>query len=307
MARHLVLPLTVTLLSACAFETPGQAEAELVVTDRCVIDGIGLLAPDGDYFTGEARGSDTGALGNWLHIGPDGTSVFGQAEFILCRLNGALLGDFGGRAAFNLQPGYTFRVAVHDNGPPEAAEFVSGTPSVETVRASRSYRPSRWVDGHLPIEEERTRVVIPSELPVTVGNAGNQWAEITFERSETHDVVTCRYRGDARRPNPRRPRGWVGGERYVFERCTGPGGGGLAAGDEVDVGWLSLHVQSGDHMSCDDPETEVAVDFHVTPQLLRVTRPDHYRIGVWDDATGERVYIRDGDVATGDIELIQLD
>lgn len=295
LVRVVIAVLVALGVAGCDPDGVGGTADTLLLTDRCEISGAGVLA--GEAFSGAARGSDTGARGSWTHEGADGV-VLGEAEWILCRINGAMLGDFGGPATIDGRAGYTFRVGVQD------FEEASETTETQTVRASRTYRPSRWEDGELTIDEQAL-VTIPSSLPVVEGNAGNQWAWLTFERADTADVVTCRYRGGASRPNPILPVDVAAGLSYELQRCTGeePGSPEVSAGDRVAVRWMRLHVHSGAHFHphpwC--PVTTVSVDLQVTTGP--VTR-DRYRIGVWDDATGERVFFRDGELTSGDL-LVQ--
>lgn len=305
--RKIALSLILScLLSACAFEATGGSEAGLVVTDRCEISGLGALAVDGAFFSGTVRGGDTGARGSWVHVGSD--VVIGEANFIVCRINGALLGDFGGPAMFNGRRGYNYIVGVQDFGDPGPPEVVEGTPEVQTIEATRRYCPSRWEDGALTIED-RALVTIPTELPVTVGNAANQWAWIRFERSETSDIVTCRYQGGSPKPIPRRPSELAAGELYKFRHCTSDlGADDIEPGDRIDVRWLELHVESGArHLPPDGPQTTVTVDFDVTPLLVRERPRDRYRIGVWDNVTSERVFFLESELSAGNITLVQLD
>jgi hypothetical protein len=287
----------------------GGTNDALIVTDRCNVSGFGVL-PDGDLLAGTARGDDTGASGAWMHVSTADGVVLGDAEWILCRVNGAVLGDFGGSARIDGRSGYTFRVGVQDFGAPSPGTWVEGPSETQTVVASRTYRPTRWEDGEATIAD-RALVTVPEALPVTVGNAGNQWAWLTFQRAETFDVVTCRYRGGASVPNPVRADDIAAGQRYVFERCTGelPGTSEVEAGDRVNVRWTRLRVQTGAHFfpTRDAARTEVAVDLEVTPLLRSAPVRDRYRLAVWDDATGERVLFRDGELAAGDLTIRLLD
>ena len=282
------------------------ATGELVITDRCDVYGLGQL-PSGDFVAGRAHGEDTGATGSWAHVG-DPDVVLGDAEWVLCQINGALLGDFGGPARLNGDSGYTFRVHVQDFGDPLPPEVIPGTPEVRTVSATRWYRPTRWDDGDVVVDE-RALVTIPEELPVTVGNAGNQWAWLTFERSESHDTVVCRYRGQAHNPNPCTPDDLAGGMSYVLERCTCERGDDVEAGDVVDVTSMTLRVQSGAQFlpSRHRPQTTITADFDVTPVTLTDPERDFYRISVRDEVTDEQVYTRQGSVEVGNLHVVQLE
>ncbi len=306
MARRVAVITILSLLSACAFDDVGAAESDLVITDRCEVSGLGLLGPDAEFFVGRVRGDGVSVTGSWAHLGP--SVVLGEADFIDCRINGALVGDVGGPATLDGVGGYNYRVSVRDFGDPGPPDVIEGLPEVQTVTATRRYRPTRWEDGRVAIDE-RALVTIPAELPVTVGNAGNQWAWLTFQRSESRGVVRCRYRGGARTPNPRTPADLAAGQAYYFERCTCERGDDVEPGDRVDVRWMELHVQTGAHFlpSSHAAQTTVSVDLDVTPLVLRERQRDRYGIGVWDDVTGERVYFRDGELISGNIQVLQLD
>jgi hypothetical protein len=313
MSSHRLSPILAASLAAslvgCApDEGVDSASDALVVTDRCDISGLGSLA-EGDFLAGRARGGDGGATGNWAHVGGD--VVIGDANWIMCRINGALLGDFRGLARVNGRNGYNFRVHVQDFGDPLPPEVIPGIPEVRTVSATRWYRPTRWDDGDV-VTDERALVTIPSELPVTVGNAGNQWAWLTFERSETHDTVVCRYRGGAHNPNPCTLGDLEGGESYVLERCTGDDGDDIEAGDVVDVTSMTLRVQSGAQFlpSRRAPQTTITADFDVTPVTLSDPDRDFYQIAVMEDGAPpdtEPVYFREGDLVVGNLRVIQLE
>ncbi|HEY8535566.1 MAG TPA: hypothetical protein VIL25_03920, partial [Vicinamibacterales bacterium] len=243
MRRWLCSPLAVVVMGACTYELGDGASDELIETPNCDVSGLGML-PDGDVFAGSVHGSDSSGSGSWVHI-VEHDVIQASPTFVFCRINGAVQADFAGEARVNGRTGYEFRVHVEDVGDPEPGRLTPGTPEIQTVSATRYYRPTRWEDGTLRIDE-RALVTIPHELPVTVGNAGNMWAWITIERSETFDTVVCRYRGGASSPLPCDPADLAAGSRYVFDRCTGelPGTDEVEAGDTVDVRSLTLHVHT---------------------------------------------------------------
>lgn len=306
-----LLSSLVLLVTACSPDGAGLTSDALVVTDRCEIAGTGAL-DTGDAMSGDVHGGDLGASGEWTHTG-DGRVVLTTPEWILCRINGATLGDFGGHATLDGSSGYTFRVQVQDFGD-RRVQWDHGTPEVQTVSATRTYSPSRWDDGALAIDG-RALVTIPSEIPVTVGGASNQWTWLTFQLSETSEVVTCRYRGDAAPPH-RCGADWEGGDRYVLQRCTVDDDDEsddatetvVSAGDEVDVEWMTLHVHSGDHRLPDrrHAQTTVSVDLDVTPLVRVESDTDYYRMAVWEEATGAEVYVREGFIASGDFGVSLL-
>lgn len=307
MTTRLGMLAVLLIGSGCAYEMePAEgAEQALTVTDRCEIEGFALL-DGGDLVIGRARGGDSAVDGRWLHLG-DGHVMTADPQRITCRLNGRTIGELDGEAQLDGTPGYTFRVFIEDHGEPGPPPVVEGTPEVRTLTATRTYRPSRWEDDGI---EERARVTIPAQLPVTVGNAGNQWAWLTFQRHGTFDVVVCRYRGGAPTPVPRTPADLAAGERYHLQRCTGEwhGTDPVDAGSVVDARWLRLHVQTGAHFepSFRGARTTVEVDLDVTPFVELEPLRDRYRMEV-RDAAGTRVYARNGEVAVGDLRVTRLE
>lgn len=311
-------------LFGCAYEVePGASDDALVVTDRCEIRGLGLLE-GGELVVGRIRGDEIGASGRWVHLSRTDGFVLATPDWIFCRINGAVVGDFAGDATLDGVSGYTYRVNVQDRREPGDPPIVTpGAPEVRTVVASRDYRPTRWSDGEMPIDG-RVRVTLPSELPVSEGNAGNGNAWITYQRADTYELVTCRYRGGAPRLWPRTPAEEAAGLSYRFERCYQSGWGddddeddevdesapmpGLAPGSVEEVRWLRVHVQNGSHWhpSRAAARTEVSVPFDVTPLTTIAAPYDWYRISVWD-ASGARVLLNEGPVTVGDIRVTQLD
>lgn len=304
MIRRTAVLITL-LLSGCAFEGASDSQANLAGIP-CEVSGLGLDA-HGEFFVGHVSNAGGTAEGNWLHLGDSVVIGAGPLDMLLCWMNGTMAAEIQGPAYFNGAAGYTYRISTRMGYRPEPG-LVEGPAEVQTVTSTRRYRPTRWEEGEVTIEEQ-ARVTIPAELPVTVGNAGNQWAWLTFQRADEWDLVTCRYRGGASKPNPQNPSDIAAGEAYYFERCTGLRGESIEPGDRVDVRWMKLHVQSGAHFfpSRHDAQTTVSVDLEVTPLIRLEAQPDLYGIGVWDDATGERVYFRDGFLRSGSIEIRQLD
>jgi hypothetical protein len=296
------------VLSGCAYDVDpaGSTEEALVVTDRCRMRGMAILE-NGDFVAGRAQGGDTSVDGRWLHVAESGEVMVATPDRITCRVNGSLIGEIFGTAELDGTPGYTFRVFVQDRREPGPPEVIEGAPQTRTLTATRTYRPSRWEVGSLG---ERALVTIPEELPVTEGNAGNGWAWLTFQRHGSYDVVTCRYRGGASTRFPRTPAELAAGERYHLERCTGEwrGTDPVEAGSRVDARWMRLRVQSGAHFlpSRRDARTTVSVDLEITPLIEIESPPDFYRMEV-RDAAGDRVLLRTGNVAAGDLDVVELD
>lgn len=327
LTRTALIAASLLAIAGCAYEVePGASDDALVVTDRCEIRGFGLL-DSGELVAGRIRGDETGASGRWVHYSRTDGFVLASPDWIFCRINGAVIGDFAGDATVNGASGYTYRVNVQDRREPGTPPIVTGTTTeVRTVVASRDYRPTRWSDGELPTDG-RIRVTLPAELPVSEGNAGNGTAWVSYQRADGWGLVTCRYRGGAPRLRPRTPAEEAAGLSYHFDRCyDGTFGGdddddddddeidesvpmpGLVAGSVEEVRWLRVHVQNGSHWhpSRSAARTEVSVPFDVEALTTIPAPDDYYRISVWD-AAGTRVLHAEGAVPIGDLRVTQLD
>ena len=126
-----------------------------------------------------------------------------------------------------------------------------------TVRASRTYLPSSSSNGVVMPQAPYQWLVVPAELPIEFGNAGNHCASVELTNAN-NELVRCRYRGGAD----------IGttfgnlvqslkGLRYVFDGCTlgaaCPSLNGVSvaitAGQRVEMASSSpvtVHIASGD-------------------------------------------------------------
>ncbi|MEZ4315847.1 MAG: hypothetical protein R3F61_00010 [Myxococcota bacterium] len=293
-----------SLLSAgCAFDGADSSSWASAphTTSRCEVTGTAAL-PGAEAASGTITGGDTGATGSWLHDSPVGGVILATPDFITCRINGSKLADVEGTAEVDGVPGYTYRIHVQDRGTPGGTVIHEGTPVVETLTATRSYRHhhARWTDAVLPITEDMARVTIPAELPVTVGAPGTGRADLVFTRADTGDTTRCRYRGNGRRDR--------GGDRYVLTRCVGRSGSPeVVAGDEVDVTALTIHVQSGDEHSsgCRGGETTVTLDLDVLPLSIEPSQPDYYEIRVFSP-DGTDYFDAAGNLEGGDLTITEF-
>ena len=292
--RKLKMGLIVTALISTLI--PFTVEAE-IITDRCSLNGSAMLE-SGGAMSGDVTGELTGATGYWQHILPDNTVLSMNPEWILCRINGALLGDFGGNATVDGIAGYTFRVAVEDHGIPRR-EIVEGEPIEEIISATHFYRPSKWLDGAVPIVGNWSRINIPTELPVTIGAPGNGIAVIFLTRADSLKKMQCIYDGNGQKDG--------GGDAYVFRHCTGPKGlEEVYAGDELSVTKMDLRVRGGDKQLFD--ETTITLTISVTPLTVVMSQTDFYRVTVWD-SSDVQVFIDQGHIVSGsgDLKVIQLE
>ena len=196
--------------------TADGLEEALVVTGHCALEGSGELAT-GDTLAGDVRDSGGTPIGSWTHEGA--SSVFvGTPSTLVCRLNGSRVADVTGTGTYDGVPGYAYTLHVQDRGDPSGPTRVPGASEVDTIVATRTYRPSAWTDGALDFADG-SLVAVPSSLPVTVGNGGNQWTHLTFVDHDTGEAIRCMYRGGASVPNPVRASDVTAGLAYAWQRC----------------------------------------------------------------------------------------
>ena len=237
MTKHGRTVIRIALLALCAGIPPldNPALAVYEVPTNCRISGFGLLEAT-VYEAGSLAGTAESGVGTWTHF--DSIPYQLVPESVTCRLDGVEIGDSQGTVAGT---DYRYFLEVWDSG--------NGLPaSNETLVASRSYSPSAWIDADYTAND-KVGFFVPSELPVTEGDAGGLWAWLSFIRTEEGDLVTCRYRGDDT------------GTAYAFARCTGEDDGTVqvVAGDLVSVTALNLHVQSGCN-ECGTTQVELNLD-----------------------------------------------
>lgn len=212
-------------LGACqgTLDASGDADA-LIITGHCEVGGAGTMAA-GDDLSGSIRDQSGTPVGSWTNTSTDGTFV-GTPDWLECRVNGSTVADFTGSGTWNGASGYTFRVHVQDRGTPGDPIRVETAPTTVSLTATRFYSPTRFSDGTASWEAG-AYVTIPGSLPVTVGNAGNQWATATFA-PDPHGAasltypVRCRYRGGARTADPRSPSEIAAGLSYTLVDCQRP-------------------------------------------------------------------------------------
>lgn len=317
-ARAALIATCAALVVACAPEGAGRGADSLVVVSRCEIAGAGVLA-SGEEAGGTVRDDGGGPTGTWTDVVPGlGSLEVTSVTDLECRLNGAIVGEFEGYGTWNGVPGHFYRVLLQDRGLPEEGELVPGTPTIDTVEATRRYSPTRWEDGSLDYPEA-ARVTVPASIPVTVGNGGNQWVWLTFVLHHTADPVRCRYRGGASRPNPTSPADIAAGLAYELFQCerlesrergcdTWERDPSIVAGSPLDVTSVELHVHSGSSRfpTRHAAQTTVRLDLEATPYVLSDPRTDAYRVTIWDPTLTMEVHHADGDLATGDFTVSVL-
>ena len=162
----------------------------------------------------------------------------GSAALVLLALHGgacSLAGDKGGAI-----------VVAESSAEPSPCGGVS-------LDARRDYSPKGWTDGHVTFAGGDLSFVIPAEIPVTFGAAGNGKVKLTFS-SGSGAPTTCVYRGNGA--------GGHGGLLYVFKKCKvgadvdddddaddasdGQADALPVAGGAASADAFTLHVRRGD-------------------------------------------------------------
>jgi hypothetical protein len=313
--RLALLVVSSAALAGCVGEDPDSDTSALIVTGHCRVGGSGAVA-SGATFTGDVHDVGGTPAGSWNHTDSSGVLV-GTPTSLVCRINGATLADVTGSGSWNGTAGYTYNLHVQDRGNASSPSRVPSAPVTETLVASRVYSPSEWNDGALSFADGAL-VAVPASLPVTEGNAGNQWARLTFVDHDTGEPTRCSYRGGASRANPTSAADIASGLSYEWARCetcaydasgecvweTDPT---IVIGTTLDVDSMELHVQHGSSRfpTCDDARTTVSLGITVHPFVITVPLPDYYRLSVFDPS-GALVLFRDGDLTSGDLSIAQL-
>jgi hypothetical protein len=307
--------VSLALVGCMSASDADLGSSDLVVTSHCTVAGAGTIA-SGAWFDGDIHDVGGVPMGSWDHdIASD--ALLGTPSTLVCRINGSRIADATGTGTWNGVPGYQYTLHVQDRGDPTIVSRVPGAPEAHTVVASRTYSPSVWTDGTLSFAAGAL-VAVPAALPVTVGNAGNQWTRLTFVDHDTGEPTRCSYRGGASTANPTGTADIARGLSYAWQRCetctydargacvfeTDPA---IVVGTVLDVDSMELHVQHGSSRfpSCDDARTTVSLDLSATPFVMRSPDPDYYRLLVFD-AAGTLVHFSDGDLVSGDLRIAQL-
>lgn len=275
----------------------------------CRLHGAAEL-PSGGSMSGEIHDEGGAVSGSWTYKSSTGDEFIAElsatTSSLLCRVNGSNVADVRTAGTWNGVAGYNAMLNVQDYRSSPQYVLVPGSTEIQTLTATRLYSPSRWFNGLLsyPLGAQ---VEIPASLPVTVGNAGNQWSFLNFTRVITGDQIRCMYRGGASTANPKEPVDIELGQTVTLARCEQLDANGdwnhdpaLVAGVKLGVSDIVLHVQHGsskDYSSTDaEVETTISFGLEVTPNVLKdISRHDFARIAVFDP-TGARVYLDEGDI-----------
>lgn len=304
----------------CAPEDAGLAEGYTTVpAGHCTVDGAGAIGPDA--FGGALADTSGTLMGTWSHTSPAGGLEATSLTFLECRLNGSRAATIRGRGTWNGVPDHYFTIVAQDLGGASPPARLHGTPETVTLTATRTYSPSRWTDGDASWEDG-AEVVIPDALPVTVGNAGNQWSRLTFVDYHSAEPIRCSYRGGASTANPRTPADIARGESYDFAFCerwvcddTASAHGcdgcdwerdpALVPGVSIDSSSVEAHVQHGSSRfpDRDHAQTTIAVDLGVTPYIETPGLADKYKLTVFPPDAGPAIYEVSGDLTSGDLTV----
>lgn len=123
-----------------------------------------------------------------------------------------------------------------DSGEPACGSCLSIRLEAEKVRGPSEARHARTCTCR-PLSFH-----VPSEIPVTDGNAGNHLAFLQYHDPDTDEVVMCHYRGGADEARPSCSEEIAKGLRYVFSSCSN----GLQAGDIGRANYFHLWIANGD-------------------------------------------------------------
>jgi hypothetical protein len=240
-------------ITGCASPTPGDvvgSAAPLLITSHCTLNGTAGL-PGGIDIHGSITGVPS-ITGTWTNTDPAGSFV-GTPTALTCRIDGATLADVSGTGTYDGASGYTFSLHVQDRGVPGTPTRSPGTPTPETLTATRTYSPGTSTDATLAFALGAT-VPVPASLPVTTGNAGDEWASITFVDHDSGSPLRCVYRGDLPDCDDRHE-GAVSsgsGSQYVFVACEWGAPDPHAHCDDGE--------HHGDDRGHDDHEMERSID-----------------------------------------------
>lgn len=131
--------------------------------------------------------------------------------------------------------------------PPEEQQVAcTSCDDTYTLTAEKSYDPSNWIDAETELCIDGT-FILPSSIPVTSGNAGNHWLQLTFDDNETS--VTCLYQGGSSQAHPNDAGQLALGMNWNFEGCYDNFNGAIpanqpansyGAGDSFTTDYLHL-------------------------------------------------------------------
>lgn len=281
------------VLAVCIATTHVARSGEVFEPTECRLSGSASLTDlefgTGHFAIGDIQGTATTGFGSWFHeiqTDPAQPSFLLSPDNVTCRINGVQIADSQG-VVIDSDPSYgselRYFLQVEDGAPRQRWHTVQ-------IEASRNadHEPVEWTDGSL---DGPVFLIIPHELPVTEGSAGNLWATLSFLPTDTGDEVTCRYRGTgATALDP--------SDRYVLEACVGPGRM-LLGGLEIEVEQVVLHIDGA------SPGSRTTVSL---PAWIGETVSDHYVLQIVN-SSNETVFSVFGfvDPDRGDFVIERLD
>lgn len=278
------------LASAIVFAQVARPEG-FVEPVNCKMSGEATLISQefeaGPYVIGDISGTASNAYGSWFHgFGTPETYFLLSPENVTCRINGVQIGNSSGRVSDSSGDlGHVSRYVLEIEDQPTQLHWF--TTWIEASRDA-SQNAVEWRDGSL---ERPVVLMVPDELPVNEGSAGNQWAILSFVPSDTGAEVTCRYRGTG-------ATALEASDRYLLDACVGAGHT-LVGGEEIAVDRIDLHLTGS------SPNMRTSVSL---PAKVGKTVSDFYVLVLENDAE-EVLYSFYGwvDPEAGDFVVESLD
>lgn len=123
--------------------------------------------------------------------------------------------------------------------------------------ATKSYKPPTRFDA----EETLDRIIqfeIPTEIPVTKGNAGNHLSKFYFTDPTDNKEVTCTYKGGVNKSHPKDSVQIEKGLYYEFKECDND----MIAGETTLSNYFRLEIVNGDSKA---GETEISLTLDELP------------------------------------------
>lgn len=151
--------------------------------------------------------------------------------------------------------------AQEEEGPKEQVPWTSES---LVLQAMKTYAPVSWKDGETT-PPSPVQFKIPTEIPVLLGNGGNQTVELRFRTPESAEIA-CTYRGGSEVSHPGDAYEKARGHRYHFETCDN----GLHADQAATGVWFRLHINDGDSQ---DPAALTQVEIQLGASLSELSPP----------------------------------
>jgi hypothetical protein len=132
------------------------------------------------------------------------------------------------------------------------------------LQALKTYMPLEWKDGEAtpPVP---VRFTIPKDVRVTLGNSGNQLAQLRFRTPEGEEIA-CDYRGGSDIAHPGDAYQRAKGGRYHFEQCSD----GRKADQSALGTWFQLHIADGDSQ---DPAALTQAEVRLGASMTELSPP----------------------------------